>query len=99
MKVVWSQPAVRDLDAIREYVARDSAHYAARLVARIIDAVRLLRRFPEMGAVVPEFREAGIRERVSGNYRILYQVCSTRVLIVAVVHAARDIGSIHITSE
>ncbi|MCP4594721.1 MAG: type II toxin-antitoxin system RelE/ParE family toxin [bacterium] len=32
MKLVWSDPAVSDLEAIRDYIAHDSDHYAAQFV-------------------------------------------------------------------
>lgn len=36
MKIVWTEPAVDDLAAIRDYIARDSEQYAGQFIARII---------------------------------------------------------------
>lgn len=94
MRVEWSESATADLDAIRAYIARDSEHYAARFVQQVVKTTRMLRTFPELGQVVPEFNERTVRERVLQNYRILYEVQERRVLIIAIVHAARDIGSL-----
>lgn len=91
MKVVWADAARADLSAIRAYISRDSAYYASRVVGRIVAATRILERFPELGAIVPEFADSGIRERLSQAYRILYRVQSDHVLILAVVHSARDL--------
>jgi hypothetical protein len=30
MKIVWTEPAVADLEATRDFIARDSEHYAAQ---------------------------------------------------------------------
>ncbi len=96
MTIVWTDPAILDLESIRDYIARDSEYYAARFVQRIIDTVDSLQRYPELGAVVPEFAEYGIRERLLQNYRILYEVRTDHVLVHAIVHAKRDLGSLEL---
>ncbi len=96
MKIVWTSSAASDLQSVRDYIARDSQYYAARFVARIIKAVDPLKSFPELGQVVPEFQEDEIRERVLDNYRILYQVQTDRVLVLAIVHAGRDMSSLRL---
>jgi len=50
----WSLQALRDLEAIREYIAVDSPRYADLVVERIIAAVERLRAFPESSRVMPE---------------------------------------------
>ena len=99
MRIVWTTPAISDLEAVREYIARDSEYYATRFVQRLVGAVEVLRGFPELGAVVPEFEEYGIRERLLGNYRILYQVRVEDVLVLAIVHARRDLDSLELEHE
>jgi toxin ParE1/3/4 len=96
MKVVWSEPATADLDSIRAYIARDSEYYAARFVQRVVKTTKMLETFPELGQVIREFEERIIRERILQNYRILYEIQSSRILIVAIVHAARNISSIQL---
>lgn len=39
MRIVWSPQSLRDLHAIREYIAKDSERYADLTVARIFSAV------------------------------------------------------------
>ena len=34
MKLVWTDPAVEDLDAIHDYIGRDSGTYARQLVGQ-----------------------------------------------------------------
>ena len=52
-KVVWTYEASADLEAIAEYIARDSEYYAERTVEKIIIAVEKLDKFLEMGRSVP----------------------------------------------
>lgn len=47
-KVYWTQAALDDLAAIRDYIARDSIHYAEKFVDNALDAVGYLEMFPEI---------------------------------------------------
>lgn len=76
MKLEWTEPALLDLESIREYIAKDSEYYAARFIARIIDAVETLTEFPLIGRYVPEAEDEKIRELLFHNYRIIYRVDS-----------------------
>jgi toxin ParE1/3/4 len=87
--VVWSPEALRDLDAIRAYIARDSAAYADLVVRRIVAAVERLRIFPESGRVVPERNDPAIREVIVRPYRVVYRLRAGAVQIVTVFRASR----------
>lgn len=41
-RVIWSPSALDDIEAIAEYIARDSTDQAALFVARLIDRTDLL---------------------------------------------------------
>jgi len=92
MKLVWAGSALSDLEAIRDYIARDSTPYAARFVGRLVQSAEILEIYPEFGPVVLELPGKGIRQLVYHNYRILYQIGGDRLAIVAVVHAGRDLS-------
>jgi toxin ParE1/3/4 len=92
MKLVWTSSELSDLDAIHAYIARDSAQYAARFLGRLVRAVEILEKYPELGPVVPELSGKSIRQLVFHNYRVLYHVGVDRVSILTVVHAGRDLS-------
>jgi len=92
MKIEWTEPAVLDLESIRDYIRIGSEHFAARFVERILEAVENLAEFPEMGRSVPEADQENIRELVFHNYRIMYRVEKERILILTVIHGARDLA-------
>jgi plasmid stabilization system protein ParE len=92
MKIEWTEPAISDLDGIRDYIGRDSEYYASRFIGRIIEAVERLMYFPEMGRRVPEAEEENVRELLFQNYRIMYRSEPQRILVLTVIHAARDIS-------
>ena len=92
MKILWTEPALQDLESIRDYIKRDSEYYASLFIERIIEAVERLETFPEIGRKVPEAEEENIREIIFQNYRIIYRLETEQVLILTILHAARDLG-------
>jgi len=87
--VVWVPSALDDLNKIREYIARDSAHYANKFTEGVFDATERLTVFPKSGRIVPEYRNPNIREVGYGSYRIIYELVDSGVFVVAVVHGRR----------
>jgi plasmid stabilization system protein ParE len=51
MKLVWTDPAVADLQAIHGYISRDSEFYAAQFVESILVSAERLAQFPRLGRV------------------------------------------------
>jgi plasmid stabilization system protein ParE len=66
-------------------------YYATRFLERIIEAVEGLEQFPEMGRMVPEAEAENIRELLFHNYRIIYRLETDSILILTVIHGARDL--------
>jgi len=92
MRLDWAEPAVLDLESIRDYIAKDAEYYAGEFVEKIIEAIEKLKSFPMIGRIVPESEGEDIRELLFHNYRIIYRVETERILIIAVVHGSRDIN-------
>lgn len=93
-KVIWSYEATEDLDALAEYIARDSSFYAAAFTRQILDAGRSLDELAERGRIVPELGEPTIRELLIRDYRLIYSVEQSRVVILVFVHVARDLKAL-----
>ncbi len=89
MEIRWTPQAVEDVEAIRQYVGRDSAHYADLLVRRLVKAVERIHEFPESGRVVPEIEDEAIREVLLDDYRIIYKLLDEVVEVLTVFHGAR----------
>lgn len=49
-KIVWSYEAAADIEALTNYISRDSAFYAAAFVQETLDVSRSLNEFSERGA-------------------------------------------------
>ncbi len=92
-QVVWSYEATADLDAIANYIARDSKFYTASFVQEILDASYSLKMFGERGRVVPELDNPNIRELLIKEYRLIYhiEVEESRIVILGLIHGKRDL--------
>ena len=88
-KIKWTPQSLEDIEAIADFIARDSTHYACMFTAKVIDAVERLELFPETGRIVPELNRKEIREVILGNYRIIYRIKGDIAEILTVYHSAR----------
>jgi toxin ParE1/3/4 len=90
-KIIFSGPAIDDLEGIVRFIARDNQPAAGRFGGKLIASVRPLATFPRLGRVVPEQTDENIREIILNPYRIFYRVKDeARVVeIIRFWHAAR----------
>jgi addiction module RelE/StbE family toxin len=86
MNIAWSAQARRDLCAIRDFIARDSEHYAHLQVERLISRVERTAGMPSRGHPVHEFIESDLREIHEGTYRIIYRIHDEELQVVTIVH-------------
>jgi toxin ParE1/3/4 len=85
MRIVWTAPAVSDLQALRTYIERDQPAAAAQQVEHILAAIGGLVRFPESGR---PGRRSGTRELVVGRtpFIVAYRSRGDAVQILRVLH-------------
>lgn len=88
-EVVWSDPALADLEAIADYIALENPAAASALVQRIVDHVEQLAEHPESGRRVPEMRRSRYRQLVQAPCRVFYRYDGQRVFIVHVMRTER----------
>ena len=88
MSLRWTKPALRDLEEIGDFIARDNVLAAAETVATILDAAEALATHPQLGRAG---RIAGTRELVVAQtpFVVPYRVVGDDVQILAVFHGAR----------
>jgi len=53
-KIRWTLQALEDVEAIANFIARDSTYYAGIFTAKVFEIVDRLELFPESGRIVPE---------------------------------------------
>jgi len=88
-EVRWTPLAADDLEAISEFVSRDSPYYANILVLDVMAAIERLADFPQLGRRVPDVSDPQIRELLLGNYRIIYRYRLQIVEVLTIYHSAR----------
>ncbi len=92
--VIWSHEAAADLEAIADYIARDSTFYAASFVLEVREASRSLKEFSERGRIVPELSNPSIRELLIKDYRLIYRIEQSRIDILGLIHGRRDLKTL-----
>ena len=92
-EVLVTPQAEADLQEIWLIIAVDNPTAADRLLRRISKKLDFLGEFPEMGSPRPELT-ASARILVEGNYVILYEPSGESVVIVRVLHGARDLSDL-----
>ncbi|MFL6285317.1 MAG: type II toxin-antitoxin system RelE/ParE family toxin [Pyrinomonadaceae bacterium] len=92
MKVLWTDAAVTQLEALHDYVARTSPEYARRIVDRLTKRSVQISVFPFSGRRVPEYELNEVREVIEGSYRIIYLVKEDegQIEVLAVIHSSRE---------
>ena len=92
-EIRWTEQALEDIEAIADYISRDSVNYARITIRKIFEAAKNLSVFPESGRNVPEIGQKNIKEIILGNYRIIYRFNNNVVEIITVYHSARLLDS------
>jgi plasmid stabilization system protein ParE len=88
--VAFTREAESDLDAIAEYVARDSVTAALHLAHDLREKCLALAHAPRAWPLVPRYEHHGIRRRPFGNYLIFYRIGRDAIEVVHILHGARD---------
>ena len=86
-EIVWTAPALQQLDAIAEYIALDNPAAASRLVQQVFAKVERLQQFPDSGRIPLELPQSIYREVILPPCRIFYRQAGEQVLIL---HVMRD---------
>lgn len=92
-RVVWASASNVQLDEIVGHVAIDSVVAAGKVLDVILEAAASLSHFAERGRVVPEIGDRAVREIFVYSYRLIYEITSSEVRVLAVIHGARDFGA------
>ncbi len=88
-EIVWTDPALSDLDAIADYIAFENPIAARQLVRRVFLHVEQLQVHPRSGSKLPELHGWRYRQIVEPPCRVFYRFDGKRVLIVHVMRAER----------
>ena len=88
-EVIWTEPALNDLDAIADYIALDNPEAAKHLVQKIFDHVGQLADHPNSGSKPQELKGWRYRQIVEPPCRVFYRHDEARVYILYVMRGER----------
>jgi plasmid stabilization system protein ParE len=97
-EIVWTEPALTDLDAIADYIALDDSDAARGLVRRVFQHVEQLADHPRSGPRPPELKRSRYRQIVEPPCRVFYRHDKDHVYILFVMRSqqrlrARTLGA------
>jgi toxin ParE1/3/4 len=91
-EVVWTEPALDQLNDLTEYIALDKPDAASRLVERVFEATERLAEFPDSGRRPPELVDSVYRELVVPPCRIFYRREEEHLYILYVLRQEQEIS-------
>ena len=80
-KIVWTERASGDIEAIVRYIARRDPSAAGRIGAGIYDRVQILQQNPEAGSILDELRAGGWRKLIFRRWKIIYTIRDETIII------------------
>ena len=90
MRVVLTEAARADLLEIGDRIAEDNRSRAESFVDELEAACQGLSHAPARFQLVERYASLNVRRRVHGSYLILYRTTASEVIVLRVVHGARD---------
>ncbi|MEH6394097.1 type II toxin-antitoxin system RelE/ParE family toxin [Pseudoalteromonas sp.] len=90
-EIIWTNPALEDLNDIAEYIALSNLLSAKKLVAKIFAKVERLEEFPESGKTPIELSNLNYREVIVNPCRIFYKIANDKVFILHIMRQERDL--------
>ncbi len=93
MSVRWMPRALRDLVAIRAYIAEDDPVAARRWISNLERRAVRAAAAPRAGRIVPEIGSEDVREVFLRSYRIVYRVLGDEIHVLTVFEGHRQLSS------
>ena len=88
-QVIWTEPALQDLNEIAEFIALDKTSAANILVQKVFSVTERLEKYPKSGRKLPELESSRYLELVVNPCRIFYRVEKDKVFILYVMRSER----------
>jgi len=90
-QLIWTKPALHDLNEIAEYISLQNYDAAKKLVNSVFAAVEVLEEFPCSGRYSPELNGIQYRKIVCNPCRIFYKLANNQIFILYVMRAERKL--------
>ena len=98
-EIIWTEPALADLDAIADYIALDKPAAAAALVQRVFAHVEQLNVHPESGSRPRELKRSRYRQIIEPPCRVFYRYDGKKVYILYIMRSEQLLRPSRIASR
>ncbi|MBP6533567.1 MAG: type II toxin-antitoxin system RelE/ParE family toxin [Arenimonas sp.] len=89
-EIIWTEPAVADLDAVADYIAIENPVAAANLVKDVLHHVSQLNAHPESGSKPKELgAKSRYRQIVEPPCRVFYRFDGGNIYVLHVMRSER----------
>ncbi len=86
-RIIWTVPALQELDEIADYISLDNPNAAKKLVRDVFNTVDRLQQHPWSGKSVEELNNTAYRRILISPCQIYYRVNDD---LVYIIHVIRD---------
>lgn len=83
MRIRFTQTALNQLEAVKDYISKDNPEFAPKYLKKIIDRIKELKSFPYIGKVNLVHNRQDIREIIIEGFKVIYQVKKPFLYILA----------------
>ena len=90
-QLIWTSPALLDLEEIADYIALDDLGAAQKFVQKVFRVVERLEQHPNSGRRPPELKRTSYREVIVGPCRVFYRVDGKKAYILYVMRGEREL--------
>ena len=98
-QVIWTEPALNDLNELAEYIALSNVVAAKELVQEVFDKVDRLEQHPKSGRVPPELKSLNYREVIVNPCRVFYKIEKQKIYILFIMRQERDLKKFLINKQ
>lgn len=98
-EVIWTEPALNDLDAIGDYIALDNLVAAKKTIQMVFKKVDLLQDNPALGRVPRDLKNTPYRKLIVNPVYVYYRIENETVIIIHVTRAERQFDLSKLTSR
>ena len=86
MEVIFTDHFLRRVEECTDRIAHDDVPAAVIWAEGVFEHCEQLRSHPESGRMVPEFGRPEIRELIHGHYRLVHEVKTSQIDMLAIWH-------------
>ena len=86
-EVIWTEPALAQLQAILEFIALDKPEAAEAVARRVFATTDRLESFPKLGRPIPEFPHRSHRQLWAKPCWLYYRMDTDRAIVLHVRRA------------